>query len=691
MSDAYQHEDRQLFFNPDDGNHRPFYVDDPYLSPFRDDIGNLINHTWRIYDRITDKGKHSLDSFAAAHEYYGLHRQGSEWVFREWAPMASQITLIGDFNEWNASEKYQFTRLNPNGDWELKLPADAISHGMHYKLLMQWNGGTGERIPAFARRVTQNPQTNLFATQVWQPEPYQWRHATPAKPSKCFIYEAHVGMATEAQGVGTYNEFRINILPRIKAAGYNTIQLMAIQEHPYYGSFGYHVSSFYAPSSRFGTPEELKQLIDDAHGMGLRVIMDLVHSHAVANEAEGLSRYDGTPFQFFHDGPRGHHPAWGSRCFDYGKPAVIHFLLSNCRYWLDEFHIDGFRFDGITSMLYHHRGLGNAFSSYNDYYCGDLDEDAVAYLTLANALIHKVAPQAITIAEDVSGLPGLAAPVTAGGIGFDYRLAMGLPDAWFHTVRKLRDEDWVMSGLFHHLVNRRNEEKTISYVESHDQAIVGDKTMIFELLDAAMYQDMHKGSQNLIVDRGIALHKMIRLATASSAPDGYLNFMGNEFGHPEWIDFPREGNSWSYHYARRQWSLLDNHDLRYAMLAAFDATMVKTLTQYAAPQDSVQLVCAHDSDQILAFRHGKLLLVFNFHPETSFPHYGLNVGKSQWKLLFDSDEVRFNGFGRITPDQVWDSQEVDTGLGSKRHQIKLYLPARSALVLVRTDQQEKPS
>jgi 1,4-alpha-glucan branching enzyme len=378
---------------------------------------------------------------------------------------------------------------------------------------------------------------------VWNPgKEYLWIHHSPETAERTpLIYEAHVGMATEEPRTGSYNEFRQNILPRIRKAGYNTIQLMAVQEHPYYGSFGYHVSNFFAVSSRFGTPEELKALVDEAHGMGISVIMDIVHSHAVKNVLEGLGMFDGSPFQYFHAGPRREHVAWDSLCFNYGRNEVLHFLLSNCKFWLEEYHFDGFRFDGVTSMLYYDHGLSRDFTEYSMYYDGGQDEDAIVYITLSNKLIKSVKPAAITIAEEMSGMPGIATPLKNGGIGFDYRMAMGIPDYWIKIIKELPDEKWDVSAIFHELTQKRQDEKTISYAESHDQALVGDQTIIFRLIEKDMYFHMDKNSQSLIVDRGIALHKIIRMATASTAGGGYLNFMGNEFGHPEWIDFPREG------------------------------------------------------------------------------------------------------------------------------------------------------
>lgn len=658
------------------------FVDkDSYLQPFAETIRHRSDHIKFVENKLTS-GKTTLTKFASAHEYYGLHKIDNAWVFREWAPNAASIKLVGDFTDWEHRDDFSLNRINDNGDWEIKMPLDALHHNQLYKLYITWNGGAGERIPAYARRVVQDHHTKIFTAQVWEPtDSYKWLYSSPDSSAQMpLIYESHIGMAQEDGRVGCYNEFRENALPRIHAAGYNTIQLMAIMEHPYYGSFGYHVSNFFAASSRFGTPEELKELIDAAHKLNIAVIIDLVHSHSVRNELEGLSCFDGTTYQYFHAGARGNHEAWNSRCFDYGKPQVLHFLLSNCKFWLDEYNIDGFRFDGVTSMMYHHHGLGTGFDSYDAYFGGDIDNDAIAYLALANKLIHEVTPHAITIAEDVSGMPGLCAPISESGYGFDFRLAMGMPDTWFKLVRKQQDQDWNMNHIWHTITDHRPEEKTISYVESHDQAIVGDKTMIFELLDSAMYNSMSKQSNSITVDRGIALHKLLRLATASTANGGYLNFMGNEFGHPEWIDFPREGNGWSYHYARRQWSLRDNHDLRYHFLADFDAELLKLITSACdAINNQPNFVFAHDGDNVLAYERNGIYFFFNFHPETSFTGYGIPVPEGNYKLIMDSDEERFGGHNRLTRNQHYTTQLIN-----KSSMLKLYLPNRTALVLQRT-------
>ena len=656
---------------------------DPWLEPFEDAIRGRHDHVLYKLNELTNGGKRSLSDFASGHLYFGLHKTSRGWVLREWAPNATEIYLIGDFNGWQEQEEYKMTRID-NGNWEIKLKASQMHHGDLYKLKVKWCGGEGERIPTYATRVVQDPNTNIFSAQVWAPaQTYEFKKKN-FKPdtNPLLIYECHIGMAQDAEKVGTYIEFKENVLPRIKKDGYNAIQVMAIAEHPYYGSFGYHVSNFFAPSSRFGTPEELKELIDTAHEMGIAVIMDIVHSHAVKNEIEGLGNFAGDGCQFFMQGGRREHPAWDSLCFDYGKNEVIHYLLSNCKYWLEEFKFDGFRFDGVTSMLYYSHGLGEAFGGYGDYYNGHEDDEAIAYLTLANLLIHEVNPKAITIAEEVSGMPGLAAPFKDGGYGFDYRMAMNIPDYWIKTIKELKDEDWKPSSMFWETTNRRQDEKTISYAESHDQALVGDKTIVFRLIDADMYWHFKKGDENFMVNRGIALHKMIRLLTASTINGGYLNFMGNEFGHPEWIDFPREGNGWGYKYARRQWNLVDNKELCYHYLGDFDEAMLNVIKSEKNFQKTpVKEVWHNDGDQILAFSRGDLLFVFNFSPNRSYTDYGFIVPQGSYDVVLNTDSKLYGG-NDLADDSVrhftnYDPIYEKDGKGW----LMLYIPARSAVVL----------
>lgn len=695
-------------------------ADDPYLAPH----AKALRRRYQNYldTRRLIAPEDSLEAITTGHHHFGLNRGERDGVpgvwYREWAPGADYLALIGDFNGWDRGADP--LHRGEFGTWERFFPdehyADRLVHDGRVKVHVANNGGYAmDRIPAYIHRVVQESGSPDYTGRYWcPPKPYHWKHPSPVVSTAkrgLRIYEAHVGMAQEEGKVGSYDEFRENILPRIAGLGYNAVQLMAVQEHPYYGSFGYHVSNLFAPSSRFGTPYELKALIDAAHGLGLRVIMDIVHSHMVKNINEGLNRFDGTDHQYFHAGGRGEHVAWDSMCYDYAKFEVIRLLLSNVRYWLEEFRFDGLRFDGVTSMLYLDHGLGKSFTTYDDYFGPNVDDDAVTYLQLANEVAHAFGgegkrlrsqgaeerqatepssdrateivnpPPSITIAEDVSGMPGLALPVEQGGLGFDYRLAMGVPDYWIKLLKEKKDEDWSLGDIYATLMNRRYNEKHVGYAESHDQALVGDKTLAFRLMDASMYTEMSKLRQSLVVDRGVALHKMIRLVTFSLAGEGYLNFMGNEFGHPEWIDFPRKGNDNSYHYARRQWSLIEQDHLRYQGLNSFDRAMQALDVEYGLLTDKlIEQLAVHEDTRQLVYRRGPLVFAFNFHATESYEGLRIPVpDRCDYKMVLDTDAEAFGGEGRVAAGQVhvWE----DVPMYGRDQSLRIYLPARSAQVL----------
>ena len=651
----------------------PILERDAALRPFERDINLRMDNYKRMHGLLANGG--TLGDFANAHEYYGFHHTADGWVYREWAPGADALYLSGEFNNWSA-DATPMTRTG-NGNWEVKLPEGTLHDGMRVKTVVRNGDKLSWHIPLFARRVIQDQQSFEWICEVWDPiEPYAWTDSGFKPDPHLFIYESHVGMATEEYRVGTYREFADNVLPRVEYLGYNTIQLMAIMEHPYYGSFGYQVSNFYAASSRFGYPEDLKYLVDKAHSMGIAVLLDVVHSHAVKNTVEGINRFDGTDTQFFRKGRAGDHPAWDTKCFDYGKTDVIHFLLSNLKFWMTEYHFDGFRFDGVTSMLYHDHGLGAAFTNLRMYFSLNTDTEAITYLQLANELIHEINPDGISIAEDMSGMPGMTVKVADGGIGFDYRLAMGLPDMWIRLIREKRDEDWNLDYIWHELNARM--AATIAYVESHDQALVGDQTIMFRLAEARMYTDMDKICHNEVIDRAMALHKMLRLITASAGGNGYLNFMGNEFGHPEWIDFPREGNGWEYKYCRRQWSLPDNGYLKYGQLNLFDHDMIQTFRKADLLGDgTAHLKLLKQNDHMIAFERGGLVFVFNFDPVRSHEDcvVPVSVGRDH-EVVFTTDDSCYGGFDRIGHEM---RSAYVPGMNSPA--LKLGLPARTAIVL----------
>ncbi len=655
---------------------------DPWLQNYASDIRLRMDRHAEVRRALL--GDHAdLTSFANGYMYYGIHRTETGWVYREWAPGADEMHLIGDFNEWNR-ESHPMRRVDAGGTWEILLDgADALKHGQRVKVQVTHEGQRFDRIPLYIHKVIQDPSDRSFAGQVWEPEkPFPWTDGGYGrrKIAPLAIYEAHIGMATEDGCIGTYDEFTQNILPRIQKDGYNAVQLMAIMEHPYYASFGYQVSNFFAPSSWYGEPEGLKRLINTAHEMGMLVFLDLVHSHACANTNEGLSMFDGTETQFLRPGAEGWHEAWGSRVFNYGKHEVIHFLLSNIKYWQEEFHFDGFRFDGVTSMIYRNHGLGENFTGYDKYFSLNTDVEAVTYLQLATELIHAINPFAVAIAEDMSGMPGMCLPIRYGGIGFDYRLGMGVPDFWIRMIKSANCSHWNLFEMWHELTTRRPQEKVIGYCESHDQALVGDKTIIFRLADSEMYTGMDRAYHSPVIDRAIALHKMIRFVTLALACDGYLNFMGNEFGHPEWIDFPREGNGYSFHYARRQWSLADNGYLKYSQLLAFDTAMLKFARKY-------RVMCKRDAENlwidpnaaVLAFSKGGLIYVFNFHDTNDARDFMLpvhTVGSGTYDVIFTSDERAFGGFGRVDRMERYPSRPTARG-----ESIVLDVPCLTCLVL----------
>ena len=649
---------------------------DPSLSPYRNDLLLRMENLERTRTALLKNGVTLLD-FANAHLYYGFHRTDDGWYYREWAPGAEKMYLTGDFNNWDRRgcpmEKKE------SGVFEAFLPGrDALKDGQKVVAIVISGGKEYDRIPAYAHYVVQDPKTVSWNAVIHEPEePYRWTDQKFIPQKELFIYECHIGMAQEERKVGSYREFTENVLPRIKALGYNTIQIMAVMEHPYYASFGYQVTNFYAASSRFGKPEDLKDLVNAAHELGIAVLLDVVHSHAAPNTREGINQFDGTDCQYFHAGARGNHSAWGTKCFNYGKHEVLHFLLSNLKYWQTEYHFDGFRFDGVTSMLYRDHGLGTAFTAPEQYFSLNTDTEAVTYLQLANELVRQVNPNAVTIAEDTSALPGLCLPIADGGLGFDYRLAMGEPDMWIRLLQDVPDEKWDLNQIYYELTVRRNQEKVIGYVESHDQALVGDKTVMFRLCDKEMYWGMGVDQHSQIVDRGMALHKMIRLLTMTLGGEGYLTFMGNEFGHPEWIDFPREGNGWSYDHCRRQWSLSENKDLKYPFLRKFDEDMVAAAKSLGILRTRDRQLLLHNDEKVVAYQKDCALLAFNFHHSRSYEGYWIPLGEAgDYQVILTTDDHCYGGYARIRHMTYTAKKRPDGAWG-----IQLYLPSRTALVL----------
>ncbi|KAF2671640.1 glycoside hydrolase [Microthyrium microscopicum] len=667
---------------------------DPWLGPFKDSLKRRFSKAQK-WIKTLDETEGGLEKFSRGYECYGfLVQPNNDILYREWAPNATKAFLIGDFNGWDRHSHEM--KKNQFGVFEILIPAangqPAIAHDSKIKISLEapMHGERLERLPAWIKRVTQDLNVSpVYDARFWNPpgsEKYVFRNQKPPHPKSVRIYEAHVGISSPEGKVATYKEFTHNILPRIRDLGYNTIQLMAIMEHAYYASFGYQINNFFAASSRYGFPDDLKELVDTAHGMGITVLLDVVHSHASKNVLDGLNEFDGSDHQYFHEGVKGRHELWDSRLFNYGHHEVLRFLLSNLRFWMDEYQFDGFRFDGVTSMLYLHHGIGTGFSGgYHEYFGDQVDEEGVVYLMLANEMLHNIYPDVITIAEDVSGMPALCLPLSLGGMGFDYRLAMAIPDLYIKWLKEKADIDWDMGHLCYTLTNRRHGEKTIAYAESHDQALVGDKSLMMWLCDAELYTNMSVMSpMTEVIGRGLALHKMIRLLTHGLGGEGYLNFEGNEFGHPEWLDFPREGNNNSFHYARRQFNLVDDPLLRYKFLNEFDSCMQNTEARYgwlAADQAYVSL--KHDADKVIVFERAGLLWIFNFHPTESYTDYRVGVDRAgTYKIVVNTDAEQFGGFKNI--DSASRFFTTDMPWNERKNFVQVYIPTRTAIVSLHT-------
>ena len=693
-------------FPPVEGDGFGVIAHDKYLEAHKGHLG----YRWDKYKSLRsaiDQHEGGLEVFSRGYEKMGFTRTAEGITYREWAPNATAACLRGDFNGWDLGANGKWMKKDDYGVFSVFLPnnedgSPAIPHGSRVKIHLQIpNGEPVDKIPAWIRYAVQQPGEIPFNGIYYDPpveEQYEFKYERPDAPTELRIYEAHVGMSSTEPKINSYVEFADDVLPRIKDLGYNAVQLMAIQEHAYYASFGYHVTNFFAVSSRCGTPDELKYLVDKAHSMGISVIMDLVHSHASSNSMDGLNMFDGSNGQYFHSGPEGYHWMWDSRCFNYGEWEVLRFLLSNLRYWIEEYKFDGFRFDGATSMMYKHHGLQVAFTgNYSEYFGMATDVDAMVYLMLANEMLHTLYEgKMTTIAEDVSGMPTLCRPVSEGGVGFDYRLQMAIADKWIEVLSEWGpDENWDMGNLVFTMENRRYGEKCIAYAESHDQALVGDKTTAFWLMDAEMYTNMSTlVPDSPVISRGIALHKMIRQFTMGLGGEGYLNFMGNEFGHPEWIDFPRDdryeastgkfipGNGNSYHLCRRRFDLADMDHLRYKYLNAFDAAMNKVAGAFKYLASSHQYTsCKDDSDKVIVFERGDLVFVFNWNPTKSFSDYRIGCKeKTTYKLVLSSDNPEFGGYSNLwtytAPDFIADGYAHNGRPAS----FLAYLPSRTVAV-----------
>ena len=663
---------------------------DHSLKPFELEIKERMELYKEKLNEIKNKEK-SLENIAKSYKSMGINLMpNGDIKYREYAPGAKGISLFGEFNNWN---KEQFwAKKDKFGFWELIIPnengAPKIQHGQIVKVnVVLEDGNWMERNPIWSHYLIQNKESIILENIFWNPEiKYKWKYPQKhiKKPESLRIYEVHIGLSSFDPKINSYKEFADTILPRVKKTGYTAIQFMAIMEHAEYASFGYHVNYLFAISSRFGTPEEFMYLIDKCHENGLFVIMDIIHSHASPNVNDGFNYWDGTDHLYFHGGNLGNHVQWNSKLYNYSSYETLRLLLSNCAYYIKEYRIDGFRFDCVTSMLYSHHGIDYNFTgNYKEYFNEFFNLESSVYLMLANSLIHKLNPEAITIAEDFSGTPGLCRPVEEGGLGFDYKLNMKICDKWKQYLLYKKDEEWNIEDIIYTLKNRRYKEKNISYCESHDQSFVGNCSLSSLLFSSERFWNMSNNSpETPVIGRGISLHKMIRLLTFALGGEGYLSFMGNEFGCPDSLDFPKKENRFSYSHSRRRWDLCDNKDLRYRFLYKWEIIMniLEEIFHFIESEEEY-ISTKHEDDKVIVFEKGVLLFIFNFHPVKDFQDYQIGT---KWgtphKIILDSDEKRFMGKGRLNHTSSYST--VKKSFKNRPYNMKLDMPSRTCMILI---------
>ncbi|KAH9622869.1 hypothetical protein KSS87_007872 [Heliosperma pusillum] len=492
-----------------------------------------------------------------------------------------------------------------------------LPHGSKYRVYFNTPDGPLERVPAWATYVLPDEEGNQSCAVHWDPSPeftHKWKNNSPKAPKSLRIYECHIGISGSDPKVSSFLEFSEKVLPYIKDLGYNAIQLFGVVEHKDYFTAGYRVTNFYAVSSRYGTPEDFKRLVDEAHGLGLLVFLDIVHSYSAADEMVGLSLFDGTNDCYFHTGKRGHHKYWGTRIFKYGDVDVLQFLLSNLTWWIEQYHIDGFQFHSIPSMIYTHNGFATFTGDLEEYCNQYVDRDALMYLILANDILHALHPNIITIAEDATLYPGLCEPSSQGGLGFDYYVNLAAPEMWLSLLENVPDNEWSMSKIVTTLMgNKAYTNKMLLYAENHNQSISGGRSLAEILLGAEI--DSNLSTSSLL--RGSSLHKG--------------------------VEFPTSNNNFSYELASRRWDLLSDQGVH-------------------------QELFHFDQDMMKLDKAGKVL-------SRCLPN--VHHVNDDTMIILNSDEKKYGGQGAINTDQNL-QRSIRKRIDGLQNCVQLPLPSRTA-------------
>lgn len=575
---------------------------------------------------------------------------------------------------------YWFETRKGRKAW-MKKYTPCIPHGSKYRVYFNTPDGPLERVPAWATYVLPDADGRQACAVHWDPpseSAYKWKNKHPTAPKSLLIYECHVGISGSEPRLSSFSEFTKKVLPHIKDLGYNAIQLFGIVEHKDYFTAGYRVTNMYAVSSRYGTPEDFKHLVDEAHGIGLLVFLDVVHSYSAADEMVGLSLFDGTNDCYFHTGKRGHHKFWGTRMFKYADVDVLQYLLSNLNWWVEEYRIDGFQFHSLSSMMYTHNGFAT-FTGELEEYCNQyVDRDALMYLILANDILHALHPNIITIAEDATYYPGLCEATSQGGLGFDYYVNLSASEMWLSFLEKVPDNEWSMSKIVTTLMgNRQYTNKMLLYAENHSQSISGGRSFA-EILFGGKEDRPAESTDSLL--RGCSLHKLIRLITFSIGGCAYLNFMGNEFGHPKGVEFPTASNNNSFELANRRWELLNNDGIHHALFL-FDKDMMKLeQNERVLSRGLPNVHHVKDDTMVISYTRGPVLFIFNFHPTNSYEKYIVGVEEAgEYQVIMNTDEKNYGGQGMINGDQ-YVQKTIRKRCDGLQNCLQVPLPSRTAQV-----------
>ncbi|XP_058788144.1 1,4-alpha-glucan-branching enzyme 3, chloroplastic/amyloplastic [Vicia villosa] len=667
---------------------------DEYWQPGEDRyIKNHFEVPAKLYEQIFGpNGPQTMEELG--------HIPDAETRYKEWAAKngPSPYAVIDD------GKNYDIFNIKVDPEWQERIRAlkppilywletrkgrkawlkkyiPGIPHGSKYRVYFNTTNGPLERVPAWATYVQPELDGRQAYAIHWEPPPedvYKWKNQSPKVPKSLRIYEAHIGISGSEPKISSFNDFTDKTLPYIKEAGYNAIQLIGVVEHKDYFTVGYRVTNFYATSSRYGTPDDFKRLVDEAHGLGLLVFMEIVHSYAAADEMVGLSLFDGSNDCYFHSGKRGQHKFWGTRMFKYGDVDVLHFLLSNLNWWIEEYQIDGFQFHSLSSMIYTHNGFASFTGDLEEYSNQYVDKDALLYLIMANEILHVLHPNIITIAEDATYYPGLCEPTSQGGLGFDYYVNLSAPEMWSTFLETVPDHEWSMTKIVNTLVSKKeNANKMLLYAENHNQSISGRRSLA-EVLFGEIDEHSEHYKESLL--RGSSLHKMIRLITLTIGGRAYMNFMGNEFGHPKRVEFPTSSNDYSYSLANRQWDLLEKDGV-HRDLFTFDKDMMRLdKNERVLSRGFPSFHHVNDSSKVISYVRGPLLFIFNFHPTDSYDSYTVGVEEAgEYQLILNTDEIKYAGQGILRENQYF-QRTISKRVDGHRNCIEVQLPSRTAQV-----------